>query len=176
MSNVPRGFYTAVAVPIEIDGLETWAQFGASKNKGTKQVVLNMEIVEGDYAGSRLAWFGYFTQDSADRTIEALRLVGFKGDDLATLPTQKLGQRVSIVVEEEEYDGKVRSKIAWINRLGGGGMKLERTMDANELRLFAAQLKARVRSKPEVAGEAAAPAPRGSAPDPKRPDDDSIPF
>lgn len=152
---VPAGYYPAVAVPIEMDGANVWAQFGESKQKGTKQVVLHFEIMEGEHTGVRLPWFGYFTKDAADRTIESLRIAGFKGDDLSMLPSQVLENRVTIVVEVNEWEGKRQSKIAWVNRPGGGGVRLEKQMAGNDLKTFAAQLKSRVKSKPEIAGEKA---------------------
>jgi hypothetical protein len=151
---VPAGFYNAVAVAVDTDDGRVWAQFGETKN-GTKQVVVTFELLEGAHAGRRLPWFGYFTKDSYERTIESLRLTGFKGDDLATVPFQQLNQKVSVTVEHSEWEGKVRAKIAWVNKPGGGGVKLASPLGKDALRMFAASLKAKVASKPEVAGEKA---------------------
>jgi hypothetical protein len=157
MDLVPIGYYRAVPVPAVVDGQEVSVQFGRSKVKGTLQAAVMFAILdEGSYRGRRLRWMGYFTDDSVDRTIEALRLCGFKGDELSELPRQKLDQEVSITVEHEEYDGKTRAKVAWVNA-AGGGMKMANPLNATELRQFSAKYKAKVRSKPAVDGPKAAP-------------------
>jgi len=154
---IPAGIYNAVAVPVDTEEEgRLWAQFGEAKS-GTKQVVVHFQILEGDHAGTRLPWFGFFTKDAARRTVEALRLAGFKGDDLATLPTQQLDQKVSVTVEHSEWEGKVRAKVAWVNRPGGGGVKLANPMGADKLRMFAAQMKTHVKGVAEVAGEKGVP-------------------
>jgi hypothetical protein len=181
MSNlVPEGRYIAIGSPVEIEGARVWAQFGKSPEKGTPQVVVAVEILEGEESGRVLTWFGYFTDKTADRTLEALRFLGFKGEDLTTLPSQPLDQKVEIIVRHEDYNGKTQARIAWINRPGGGGFKLDKPMPANDLRMFAASLKGRLAKVPEVKGERGVP---GATPppasesqrEPARPDDD-IPF
>jgi hypothetical protein len=133
---VPAGQYRAVAVPASVDGQKMWAQFGRSKEKLTPQVAVFFAILDdGPYRGRRLLWMGYFTENSTDRTIEALRLCGFKGDDLAALPNQDLDLEVSVTVENEEYEGKTRAKIAWVNA-PGGGLKMSNPMNVVDLRKF----------------------------------------
>lgn len=178
---IPAGYYSAVAVPIDTEQGRVWAQFGESKNAGTKQVLLHFEILDGPHAGKRLPWFGFFkTKESVERTLESLRVTGFKGDDLAELPFQQLDQKVSITVEHDEYNGKVRAKIAWVNKPGGGGVKLEKTIEGAALKSFAAQLKNHVKKAPEVNGEKAtlAPvvAPSNGSREPGSDDDDTIPW
>lgn len=174
---IPPGYYNAVAVPVDVGDGRVWAQFGET-DAGMKQVVLAFEILDGPEAGRRISWFGYFGPKSTDRTIESLRLCGFTGDDLAQVPQQQLLQKVSITVEHSEWDGKVRAKVAWVNRPGGGGVKLDKPMDPNGLRLFAASLRAKVKSKPVVAGERVDPTatPQPREPETAPPPDDSIPF
>jgi len=160
---VPAGFYRAVAVPVTIDGHPVWGQLGRSKNKGTEQVAMYFAILDdGPYKGRRLLWVGFFTETSADRTIESLRFCGFRGDDLATVITGPLDQEVSITVEVEEYEGKKRSKVAWVNE-SGGGMKMANPMDAKDLRTFAAKFKAKVKGKPEIQGTKTTAPPPGAA-------------
>jgi hypothetical protein len=162
---IPAGYYNAVAVPIRTDDSEAWVQFGETSN-GNPQVVVQFAIMDGPQAGRRLAWFGYFTPDTTKRTVEALRLCGFRGDDLADLLTQKINQQVSIVVTHEEYKGKVSARVAWVNAPGGGGVRLANPMDAKQLRLFGAKMKMQVKGIGEVAGqavEAPAPASRSTA-------------
>lgn len=148
---LPAGNYDAVATPDSELGL--YAQFGESKN-GKQQVAINFEIITGEHAGRHITWFGYFVPAAATRTIEALRYCGFRGDDLSTAPTQKLNQRVQIVVEHDEYQGRKSAKVKWVNRGGNGGVKLAKPYDAKAMRDLAQQLKATVSIIPEEAGPA----------------------
>jgi hypothetical protein len=160
MSNtIPPGHYRAVAVPVSIDGKEMWAQFGHSK-AGNPQVAVSFALLdEGPYKGRRLSWFGSFTDAAGDRTVESLRLLGFKTDELLDLPKGPLDQEVSVTVEHGEWEGKRTVKIAWINA-AGGGLRLTAPMKPDELRKFSAKYKSKVKSKPIVEGpRAAAPAP-----------------
>ncbi len=151
---IAAGRYRAVAVPVTTDDGDFWAQFGVSSN-GNEQVVVNFEILDGEHAGETMAWFGSFTDKTADKTLEGLRNCGWRGSDLATASTGPLEQEVSIVVQEEEYQGKVRSKIRWVNRPGGGGaFKLEKPMARNDMKMFSSKMKAKAASIPEVKGAA----------------------
>jgi hypothetical protein len=154
---LPPGTYNAVAALIRSEaGDEAYVQFGNSREKGTPQVCINFEITDGDYAGHRIAWMGYFTEKTTKRTFETLRLVGWKGDDLMGALAQELTNQVSLVVDHEEWDGKVRAKIKWVNPPGGGGLRIN-TMNANDLRSFAASMKVTAKSIPEVDGKKAEP-------------------
>lgn len=185
---IPEGFYDAVAYKVATEDFgETYAQVGNSPEKGTPQVVVNVEIVgEGEWAGRRIAYVGYFTDDSIQRTVESLRYFGFRGNDLAGLVTQQLDQRVQIVVRHEEWKGKVRAKIAWVNRPGGGALKLTQPMNKDNLRTFAARMKGAVGMVPDSGGtpkvsggggqgqRRSGPPPRDEPP--PHGDDDGIPF
>lgn len=150
---ISEGRHNAVAVPVETDSGSVYAQFGVTNN-GKNQVVVNFEILDGEDAGQTIAWFGYFaTEKNAKKTIESLRNCGFKGDDLAACGDQVLDQRVSLVVEHEEYEGKVKAKVAWVNSSGGGGFRLEKPMADGDRRKFAASMKNLVRGVSEVSGE-----------------------
>lgn len=166
MELVHEGFHNAVAVRVEGEDGSHIARFGEASN-GTKQVLVYFEILDGDAAGQRLPWFGYFTEGSWKRTIESLRYCGFKGDDLATLDEQELDQRVSIQVEHEERETengtRVLARIAWVNRVGGSTIKLKKPMDANDLRKFAASMNRYVSGVKEVEGEKASAARRSPA-------------
>lgn len=157
---IPAGTYLAVAQS---------TQWGKAKS-GTKQVAVEFQIIDGSYAGHSITWFGYFTEKTWKRTCEALRYCGWKGDDLTNLGS--LNQEVNIVIEHEEYDGKLRAKVAWVNRPGAGQVKLSDPMSDAELRQFAAQMRQRAREIAEVegaqsgAGRQADPFAPGPAPDP----------
>jgi hypothetical protein len=170
MSLIAAGFYRAVAVPMMTPDGETWAQFGESKN-GNSQVVVNFEILDGPEAGRRIAWFGYFTEKTVQRTVESLRYCGFTGDDLAAATVQRLENEVQLVINHEEYDGKMQARVSWVNRAGGGGVKLEKPMDKRGLDRFAAMMRNAVRSVPEVSGKKAE---RNAKPASTTPEDDRV--
>lgn len=148
---------------------------------GKEQVAVLFEIVEGDYQGQQMTWYGYFhgadsskAQKNAKRTLESLRHCGWKGDDLTDL--SGLGaNEVQIVVEQEEYEGKIRTKIAWVNKCGG--LALNTPLTGDKAKAFAARMKglALTVKPPEPA---VAPAPGPYAPPSVMPGltDEDIPF
>lgn len=173
MSNlITPGFYRAVAVPVPSDGGEVWAQFGRTKDGNPQVAILFALLDEGPFKGRRLTWYGYFTDKSGDRTVESLRLIGFKSDELMDLPKGPLNQEVSVEVQTNDFEGKKSSRIAWIN--APGGARLADPMKPNELRAFSAKFKGKMKSKPVVDGpKAMAPAPTATAAseDPEPPED-----
>lgn len=170
---IPESFYRAVAVkPI---------QFGEAKT-GTKQVLVQFEIIDGPHSGRLLPWFGFFSEKAHERTLEALRLCGFKGDDLMAVLEQPMDQEVSITVEHEVYEGKSHARVAWVNAPGGGGVTLAKPMGADQFRQFAAQLKSKLAKVPAVDGKKAergiaAPVNgAGAAREPGADDGDAMPW
>ena len=169
---IGEGVFLAVAKDV---------QWGETKN-GKKQVAVQFELLSGDDMGQTVTWFGYFTDGTWKRTMESLRYMGWRGDDLSDLGP--LDQQVEIVVELDEYNGKIRPKVQWVNRPGGGRVKLEKPLGDSELKKFAAQMKQRAKSVPVVAGptvQTSAPIPREPTDQFDRPldatgTDDEIPF
>lgn len=94
----------------------------SSKNK-TPQVVVTFEITTAEHAGTKIDWFGFLTDKTTERTIESLRYAGWKGADLSDLSDLERDDTpvVALVVEHEEYEGKTRAKVQWVNREGGRG-------------------------------------------------------
>lgn len=150
---IPCGYYDAVAVPMtDESGQQAVARFAKTAN-GTRQVLVYFELLNaGEHTGRRLPWFGFFTKDSAKRTVESLRACGFTGDDLAELPRQPLDQIVSVTVEHNEWEGKTRARIAWVNAAGGGVVKLNNPMSDDDVRQFAAMMRTSVAKVPPVDG------------------------
>lgn len=158
-------------------------------SSGKEQIAVSFAIREGE--GERfLAWYGYFTEATADRTIESLRFMGFEGDDLSQLEGLDKNE-VELVVEDETYTPEggepvTKEKIQWVNR--GAGALVKTALVGEQLGSFAAQMKARFRAvdaaagkritnKPGAAKPAAAPGatgPRGDEPPPMG--DADIPF
>jgi hypothetical protein len=81
---------------------------------------------DGPEKGAIGIWQGYLTDDAFEKTIKRLaEALGFNGD-LYSLTTGKqtlVGKPCNITTKFEEYNGKTRCKIAWLNAPGGGGAK-----------------------------------------------------
>ncbi len=126
---------------------------------GTIQVGIEFELYQtGAENSTRMTWYGYFTDKSTERTIETLRLCGWTGDDFEDLSEIGLDEsvRVSLVVREEEYNGKSQTKIAFVNRPGGVAMAAP--LDGDKRKAFAARMKGQVLAYDQKAGKPAAPA------------------
>lgn len=144
-------------------------------NSGKEQVAVELSVVdEGDFFGERITWYGYFTELTFDRTLESLRILGWNGDDLSDLSGIDQNE-AQAVIEEEEYDGKLRLKVKWIN--AKGGLALQKPMSDGEASAFAARMKGRVLAhKQKNGGPSAAPRSTGRDDSPPPPGDDDIPF
>lgn len=135
-------------------------EFAFSSNKGTPQVGLGFRMSEGDVDENRvITAFRYFTDNSYEYSVADLRTCGWTGDDLATITLEDLQNEVELVIVHEEYEGKVRAKVAYINPIGGGMIKSEKAMTPDELRKFATSMRTKVRAvggagqtKPKPAG------------------------
>jgi len=122
---LPKGTYKARA---------TEAEFGFT-NTGTEQVAVTFEVVEdGEFQGERIAWFGFFTEATAERTIQALRVCGWTGDDLSDLSGFDANE-VELVVEHEEYQGKTTAKVKWVNKVGNRVVLKHKMSDAQRTEL-----------------------------------------
>lgn len=165
------GAYAAVVVPVMTDYGELTAQFGKSKTKQTPQVAVTFEVLRGPDAGQRISWMGYFTDNTTDRTLDALRICGFTGEDLDKFCDQRPTNEVQIVVENEEFEGKVRAKVAWVNDPNrGNGIKLADPLRDGDLRKFGAQFKSKLKAMPPVKTVEAKREPPSSAPDESEPE------
>ena len=136
------------------------------------QVVVSFELIEPDpEAGMFTSYFGSLSDAAIEHTVKALRNCGWQGDDLSELPAlaeaDQLNEQVELVVKHESWEGKPRAKVAWVNRPGGGKVKLERTIEGEDLRSFGQQMRSRI---------AAAGGKRGARPTSSRmPDYEDIP-
>jgi hypothetical protein len=108
-----------------------------------------------------LGWSGFFTEKAQARTLEALRACGWRGDDLSQL-SFPAGNEVLVVVEDEEYNGKIHSRIAFVNAIRGPSVK--NAMAPQDLKMFAARMKGAIVAfdqAQKAAGVQAPPAPIG---------------
>jgi hypothetical protein len=162
---LPKGRYAAKALSGEL---------GNSSNKGTPQVVVDFKITEYDFAGERIPWIGYFTPATEERTLESLRIMGWKGDDLDNLEGIT-DNEVELVVDHESYEGKVRARVAFVNRAGGFQQKAPMNKDA--AREFALRMRGKAAASRVAAGTgpAASSTPRSPVPT-LGPDGKPLPF
>ena len=161
---IPEGSYRARAGA---------AALGTAKT-GTEQVAVEIILLEGPGAGSRLTWYGYFNSDAnIERAVESLRLLGWQGNDLDAL--DGLGStEVFAVIGHEEYNGEWRARVKWINDMGG--VALSHRFDAHQARSFAARMKGKVLSLGGSTQRPTAPAGGASGPAVNPPSSDDIPF
>lgn len=125
---LPEAKYTAQAV----DG------YLSHTKDGKEQITVKFAIVGGQYDGQSVDWTGFFTDKTFDRTIQSLRYCGWQGDDIADLTGIDTNE-VEIVVQHNEYNGKVYPRVAWVNQIGG-----KARMPADEAREFAESIKPRL--------------------------------
>ncbi len=124
-------------------------------SKGDPQVAVEFEISDLPDGPRRLMWYGYFTEKTEDRTIEALRICGWTGTDFTDI---QVGADVSLVIEEEVYERKTRTKVKWVNR--PGGIAMAKAMDAAKAAAFAARMKGKLLAFDQAAGTKPAAAPK----------------
>ena len=136
-------------------------------SKGREQIAVTFDFV--DPAGTRLTWYGYFTDDTTERTIEALRACGWKGDDLSVFVEgqpvpEGFDQEVELVVKHETWEGKTSARIAFVN--SGGGLALKNALTLDQAQSFAQRMRSRIGAFDRAAGRgssSARPAARPAA-------------
>ena len=149
------------------------AELGQSEAKSTPYLSLLCKTAEGE----ELTAYLYLSDAAFERTTKTLREVFGFDNNFEAVVAQVTGKECSIVVEAEEFEGKTRMKVKWVNTVGGGsGKPLE---NAGSLLV---QLSARAKRIPAAAPTSARTAPVAArparpAPAPKAavPEDD-VPF
>ncbi len=154
------GTYVARAVDIDL----------GYTSKGTPQyaVVFQKESKE------TITWYGYMTDASAERTLESLRYCGWRGMGPGAVTVDDLPEEVEIVVDDEEYNGEVYSRVKWVNQRSGRAALKDR-MNDNQRRDFSAKFKnLAMKIKPVAPPPKQALPPVNSAPEQEI--GDEIPF
>lgn len=171
MANFPNGTYPAIAIP------EQSALGEASTGTPCVEVMFQIQG-PADYYGQTIVWYGYLSEGAMKSTVKGLRACGWQGDNLEDLSTVGANQ-VELVIENEEYDGKTRSKVRWVNQPGGNRVLL----DPSKKKSIAAQLRGQIRAIDAENGTAQKPAARPQPRVPARPTaathgptNDDIPF
>lgn len=144
------GYYRARAVE--------WAL--GKTEKGNRQVAVRFETFDAeDRPGEHITWYGYFTEKTEERTLESLQHCGWEGDDITDLSGIERNE-VQLVVEQEEYEGKRRARVQWVNKPGGGGIAIKAPLDEAEKAEFARDVRAKVLAMRQ--GQRRAPASRSA--------------
>lgn len=128
--------------------------FGESGVKKTPYVRLDLEVVDDpEESGSRITWYGYLSEKALEHTVAKLtETFDFNGDLNALYTGTETfdGKMCQITTEFEEYDGKDRLKVKWLNP-PGYARQAQPSMDEKSL----GSLLARINGKSKAAALAA---------------------
>lgn len=95
----------------------------------------------GEYAGRHLTYDGYFSDGTYARTIESLRYMGWEGADLDNIEGLDKNE-VQLLIGQEEYEGKWRNRVRFVNRLAS--LFLSNPLDIAAKKSFAQSMKGRI--------------------------------
>jgi hypothetical protein len=132
---------------------EEW-QLGVSST-GKEQIGVMFQLIGGAHEGKHITWFGYFSDGAIDRTLESLRHCGWDSDNLAELDSLGANE-VELVIEDETYEGKTRSKVKWVNRISR--LQMKEQMTPQQVAAFAARLRGKTVASKQKYGAQPAPA------------------
>lgn len=148
--------------------------FATAGERETPFLRIPLVVTAGAHEGEEVVYQGWLSSGASARTIKNLTEV-FGEFSLTELAQQMddghfVGKPCSIVVEMEEYKGKMRPKIAWLNAPGGGDKMLE----INK----ALQLARQIMGEPDPSWDEKPEPPPAAKPTPQKPtlDEDDIPF
>lgn len=105
--NLTPGTYKARAVAPAV--------VAKSSQKETPGITVSLRLEDGPNKGAIIEWTGWLSDGAKPRTIESLVLMGFDGDDLASV--QKNEVIAVLDNETREYEGKTytETRVKWIN-------------------------------------------------------------
>jgi hypothetical protein len=121
----------------------------STAKSGNDQFVVRFQTKHGSIAS-------YFSlsDKAADWTVEKIRAMGYEGDDMGALAdgTALRGRFCMIEVRHEEYGGRMRAKVAFVNP-DGWEPGIQRSEDAAvNAKRFNALLKRKPKPEPRAAG------------------------
>lgn len=108
---------------------------------GTPQIGIDFEFL--DHPGQTMNAFLYFTDETFDRTIEALCAMGWTGNDLDNITDLNRNEvNVTVKAELNPKTNQMEPKIQFVNSTGGVAMKQK--MDEGQKKAFAAKFAGRM--------------------------------
>ncbi len=148
----------------------SWAFGMTGTGKPQIGAVFDVNSAEGNV---QLSWYGFLHDEkSAKRTMSSMRAMGWDGQGPVT-EAQGLDQNeVMVTVEDNEWEGEITSRIAWVNAPGAA---VKPMTDEQKAKLNARMVEWQ---KPSSnGGQRRAPPPKRLDPPPQdSPPDDDIPF
>lgn len=154
MSDIAPGTYRAQVESTEL----------GESSQGTPQIAIRFALLDGENIGKTITAFRFFSDRATQYAMKDLRTCGWTGDDVSEEPLPGvIGTEVELVLEEEEYEGKVRVKVKWIN--SPNGVRTGNPLDPKRRKALGAKLKGAA-----VASRSAAPPKTNGKPK------DDVPF
>ena len=129
----------------------------AFTSQGAPQVAVDIVITEeeSEYCGQHRTWYGSFTEKSTERTLQSLRILGWKGDDLSDLTGIDENEAYVTITHEEDQNGELRDRAAFIN--ANAGLAIKTPMDEGEAKAFAERMKGHVLAHNAKSGASSSP-------------------
>lgn len=124
----------------------------AHTSKGDPQVAVDLVITEeeSDHCGQHRTWYGSFTDKSTERTLQSLRFLGWDNDDLSQLTGIDQNEVWVTITHEEDLEGVLRDRAAFINNSPGLGVKSP--MDEGAAKAFAQRMMGNVLAHKQKSG------------------------
>lgn len=129
MPRIAAGSYRATALSADL----------SFTNTGKEMITVEFQILDSI---ERIAWRGFFTDKTRERTFEALRHCGWTGDDISHVSFPE-GNEVILVIEDDTYEGKTHSRVQWVNK-ASKGPTVTNQMDTKDAQAFAAKMRAAI--------------------------------
>lgn len=140
-------------------------QYGITNDK--ECIAVSCVTVGGDGAEANrvFAWYGWFnSEDNQKRTFESLKHLGWNGDPKTLLELPGLGSKeANGVFQSEEYEGKTRLKLSFINDPNREGAAVKNKLEGADLQAFQARMAGQLAKFGGGAPAATAHAPHAAA-------------
>jgi hypothetical protein len=138
MNMIAEGTYLARAKDFQIR---------SAMNAPTEWVDVTFEVKVSEDEVADCTWMGFLTKKAMERTIEALRFCGWYGDEITNLLDDGLSlNEVEVVIQHEEYKGKTRARIAFVNKIGSG----QRPLDEDRIKSLADRVREKAKTMPGI--------------------------
>jgi len=115
---------------------------------GKENVAVQLEILEGPHVGKRFVWNGYLSEAAKLRTFDSLFFMGWDGKPTAQL-NGITANEVEASLEQDTYEGKTTTKVAWVNK---PGLSVRFPMNDQEASTLFASMAADIRESAARAG------------------------